>query len=178
MEKLSEYIKANRSNFDTNEPSEGHFDRFRSKLAFRVPEKRTNLFLVASAAAVAGIIIAASLTLLLTYSDIGAFNNFQLTGSNLSPEVTQIDEYYKKELLKKENIIYQLMATSSQQNDEITRTLFEMNVGNKNLLEDIASTPNNERAAYTIMLHYQAKLKAMEMIISKLQNIATLTDNH
>lgn len=72
MESLEKYIRKNHDSFDSKEPMEGHFNRFRQKLEARKPARKVNLFMVAAAAAIAGIILTGTLGLLFnsSYSDI------------------------------------------------------------------------------------------------------------
>jgi len=90
----------------------------------------------------------------------------------LSPEVSRIDEYYKSQIDKKHQIINGLITNDNNNfGEEIIQTLNELGEGYSNMLNDISSTPNNERAAYALTIHYQARLEVMETIIYKLQNV-------
>jgi hypothetical protein len=174
MEKLEQYISKNRGSFDNEEPLPGHFERFSKKLNAKIPSKKPNLFLVASAAAIAGIIITAGVSLMLSYANMGIINQNGMA-SNLSPEVSRIDEYYKNQIDKKYQIINGLITSDMKPfEDEINQTLNELGEGYNLMLNDISTTPNNERAAYALTIHYQARLEVMETIIYKLSNVTKL----
>ena len=79
MESLEKYIRSNIDSFSEKEPMEGHFDRFRQKLETRKPARRVNLFMVAAAAAIAGIIVTGTLGLLVNGSSLNNFNAKELT---------------------------------------------------------------------------------------------------
>lgn len=179
MEKLEKYISANRGSFDSEEPLPGHLEKFRNKLNFAAPVKRTNLFLVASAAAIAGIIVTAGISLLLTYTGLQQINGRDQVSINLSPEVTRIDEFYKIQVSKKQEEINVLIGSSSNPwGDEIYKTLNDLGEGYTNIMNDISNSPNEDRAVYALTLHYQAKLEAMQQIIYKLKNVSMLNMNY
>lgn len=179
MDKLKIFFEKNRDSFFADEPLPGHMDRFRSKLNAQIPTKKPNLFLVASAAAVAGIIVTAGLSLLINYSSIGLLNQTNIASANLSPEVSQIDDYYKVQVSKKQEVITKLISGDKQPlGNEINKTLNELGEGYKNMLNEISTTPGNDRAAYVLTLHYQAKLDAMEKIIYRLQNVSSITQTY
>lgn len=171
MENLEQFISKHRSSFDNEEPLPGHFERFSKRLNAKIPSKKPNLFLVASAAAIAGLLITGGISLMLSYNSLGSFNNGNMA-LGLSPEVSRIDEYYKSQIDKKHEIINGLI-TSDKNNfgEDITKTLNELGEGYNIMLNDISTTPNNERAAYALTIHYQARLEVMETIIYKLQNV-------
>ncbi|HPE17168.1 MAG TPA: hypothetical protein PLM76_00940 [Tenuifilaceae bacterium] len=172
MDKLENFFSTQRGDFNTEEPSPGHFERFRSKLENRQSDRKPNLLLVASAAAIAGIIVTASLSLLLSYSGIEMLNNNSYSSQSLTPEMVNVDEYYKTQVSKKQEVINMLMMNSNQvQNQEIAQTLFDLNQGYDNVLAEISSSPSKARAVHVLVLHYQTKLDVMEQIIDKLENV-------
>ncbi|HOP04071.1 MAG TPA: hypothetical protein PL017_01720 [Tenuifilaceae bacterium] len=172
MDKLENFFSTQRGDFNTEEPSPGHFERFRSKLENRQSDRKPNLLLVASAAAIAGIIVTASLSLLLSYSGIEMLNNNSYSSQSLTPEMVNVDEYYKTQVSKKQEVINMLMMNSNQvQNQEIAQTLIDLNQGYDNVLAEISSSPSKARAVHVLVLHYQTKLDVMEQIIDKLENV-------
>ena len=72
MEKLEKFIRSNKSSFDGEEPLPGHFERFRQKLDTRIPVKKVNLFMVAAAAAITGLMLTGTLGIL--YNDPSLLN--------------------------------------------------------------------------------------------------------
>ncbi len=172
MDKLENFFSTQRGNFNTEEPSPGHFERFRDKLENQQSVRKPNLLLVASAAAIAGIIVTASLSLLLSYSGIEMLNNNSYSSQSLTPEMVNVDEYYKVQVSKKQEVINMLMSSSNQgQNEEIAQTLTDLNKGYDNVLTEISSSPSKARAVYVLVLHYQTKLDVMEQMINKLETV-------
>jgi len=172
MDKLKKYIHLHRQEFDVHEPAEGHFDRFKAKLMAQKPVKKVNLFLVASAAAVAGIFLTASLSLLINFNSFVNFGGTDLASNGLPSEIEQIDEYYRFRVNQKQQIITQMISDeTSPMKNEISSTIADFDSNYKSLRNDISITPRQDRAAYVLTLYYQAQLEAMEQIIVRLENI-------
>lgn len=175
MEKLEQFISRNRSTFDNEEPLPGHFERFKQKMSPKIVTKKPNIFLVASAAAIAGLIITAGLSMMLTYRSMNVMQTKDMAVTNMSPEVSQIDDYYRNQVEKKSLVINSMITEGMEPLEvEINQTLDELNEGYNTIINDISITPNSERAVYALTLYYQAKLETMELIIFKLSNINKL----
>jgi hypothetical protein len=171
MDKLRNYIESHRREFDNFEPSEGHFDRFKVKLMAKKPEKRINLYMVASVAAVAGIIVTAGLSLLLNFDKIVNLGKRDLVANNLSQEIVQIDEYYRYRVYQKQQMITDMISDEmSPMEEEISTTLAEFDKNYKNLRHDISESPRPDRAAYVLTLYYQTQLEVMEQFIIRLKD--------
>jgi hypothetical protein len=126
--------------------------------------------LVASAAAVAGIILTASMSLLLNLNGFSKSNESGLVAVNLSPEIIQIDEYYQYQVSQKQQVINKMMTGDlSPLENEISLTLAELDEGYKSMLNEISLSPRPERAAFVLTSYYQTKLDILEDIIQKMQ---------
>lgn len=170
MKSLESFINQNKHEFDTFEPSKGHFERFKQKLNAQKPLRKVNLWLVASAAAVAGIILTASMSLLLNLNGLSTPSESGLVAVNLSPEIIQIDEYYQYQVSQKQEAINKMMTGDmSSLENEISETLAELDEGYKSMLKEISLSPRPERAAFVLTSYYQTKLDILEGIIQKMQ---------
>ncbi len=178
MDKLKSFIDHNRPLFDNEEPPRGHFDRFSRRLVVYNSPKRINLWLVASVAAVAGVLITASLSLLLNFSGLVPPTESGLASATLSPELLQIDEYYQYQITQKQQLINRMMTGELKPFEgEISQTLNDMNENYKNVLKDIAQSPHTESAAFVLTRYYQAKLDVLDGIISRMQTVYTFRFN-
>ncbi|MDX9846401.1 MAG: hypothetical protein RBT74_05415 [Tenuifilaceae bacterium] len=178
MDKLQTFIDQNRQLFDNEDPPRGHFDRFSSRLATYNSPKRVSLWLVASVAAVAGLLITASLSLLLNYSGLVPPTESGLATANLSPELLQIDEYYQYQVTQKQQLINKMMTGELKPFEgEISQALSDMNESYSNVLNDIALSPHTESAAFVLTRYYQAQLDVLDGIISRMQTVYTFRFN-
>ncbi|MFP4557279.1 MAG: hypothetical protein ACLFNU_10440 [Bacteroidales bacterium] len=174
MNKIDAYIQENRSQFNAEEPPKGHLKRFKAKLDAQQPAARVNLWLVASAAAVAGVILTASLSLMLNFGGLTSPRESDLVSVSLSPEIMQVDEFYQNQVNQKQQVITRMMTGDmSHFEQEISQTLNEFNDGYSSLLQDIAHSPRPDRAAFVLTRYYQTQLDVLDGIILRMQNVRT-----
>ncbi len=175
MDKLEAFITNNIAGFNSDEPSGEHLERFKTRL-YAKPEAQTiNLWLVAFAAAVGGVVLTATLSLLLNYNGLTPPRKSGLASVNLSPEIIQIDEYYQQQVNKKQEVISMMMTGNlSSMEKEIGKTLRELNEGYGKMMNEIALSPRPERANFAITRYYQTQLDVLEGIILNLENMNTL----
>jgi hypothetical protein len=174
MDKLEKYMQIHRSEFDSDEPSNGHFERFNDRLKPQKPIEKFNLYLVACAAAVAGFILTASVSLLLNYGGLTPLAEKDLA-LGLPPEVAQIDEYYRYKVTQKQELITKMMVGDlSPMEKEIANTLAEMDRSYLSLKQDIYESPRPDRAAYVLTLYYQVQIEVLEQIIVRLQDVTLI----
>lgn len=169
MDKLQDFIERNMVGLNDVELPYGHTNRFREKLMARPAKAKTNPWIVASAAAVAGLILTASFSLLLNFIGIlNSFENDSLTAS-LSPELVQISESYQYQVNQKQQIISKMLGgDNSPQKADIQQTIDELNSGHQGLLQELTNSPKPERALFVISRYYQTQLSVLEGIISNL----------
>ena len=177
MKSLESFFQENRHEFDTFEPAKGHLERFKQKLNAQTPIRIVNVWLVASAAAVAGIILTASMSLLLNLNALSSPFGSDLVSVNLSPEIIQIDEYYQNQVSQKQQIINKMMTGDlSPLEKEISQTLAELDEGYKSMLKEVSMSPRPERTAFVLTRYYQTQLDVLEGIILRMQVVYSLNE--
>ena len=175
MDKFDAFIKQNRQLFDTEDLPARHFDRFSKKMTMRRSSNRINLWLVAGAAAVVGLILTASLSLLLNLSGLTPSQESGLASVSLSPELIQIDEYYQYELTQKQLMINGMMTGNmTPLEKEIEQAINDMNEGYESILSDMVLIPRTEIAAFVLTRFYQVQLDVLDGIITRMQGVASL----
>lgn len=171
MDKLKTFVEQNRALLDTEDPPKGHFDRFSNRLSANVGRK-VNLWLVAGAAAIAGIVLTASLSLLLNTAGLLNSSNPGLASVKLSPEIIQLDEYYQSQITQKQMLINKMMTGDMKPLEiEIMQTLDEMGDSYKSIMDDIALSPRPDRATFVLTRYYQTQLDVLDAIIIKMQSV-------
>lgn len=173
MERIEEYIFKHRTEFDSDEPIDGHFDRFKEKLSVRRGERRKNMLIVYTAtAAAAVVIIMVGLTLMWRLGGelINAKSHF--TDQTLPSEINQVDQYYRYRVSQKQRVINNMLRGKMLiTKREITNTLSELNKNYNNLRKEMGEFPSTEKATYALTLHYQHQLDVMDRYIAQLQNV-------
>jgi len=177
MESLEKYIRSNIDSFDVKEPMEGHFDRFRQKLETYRPARKVNLFMVAAAAAVAGIILTGTLGLLFNSSSLKNINAKELTLSVISPELREVENYYQSQINSKYNLINTLNKDSSPEvKSEVDKAINDMNLGYYLLKKDLTSYPKQERIVNAIIQQYQVRIDMLDQILKTLEKVKNISD--
>jgi hypothetical protein len=175
MKSLQTYFQENRQKFDTIEPPVGHFERFKAKLNNQKPLHKVNIWMVASAAAVTGIILTASVSLLLNFNGLTSSISSGILSASVTPEIIQIDEYYQHQVNEKQQLINKMMTGDlSPLEKEVSQTLDELNEGYKSMLNELSMNPRPERSAFVLTQYYQTQLDVLEGIISRMQSFNSL----
>ncbi len=170
MESLKKYIRQNRDSFEEKEPLEGHFDRFRQKLETRKPARKVNLFMVAAAAAIAGIILTGTMGLLINSSSLNRYNTKELSLGVISPELKEVENYYISQINTKYNQINSLKKNSSPEMElEVKKAIDEMNLGYILLKRDLSTSPKQERIVSAMIQQYQIRVEMLDQILDTLQ---------
>ena len=170
MESLEKYIRKNRDSFDEKEPLEGHFDRFRQKLETRKPAKKVNLFLVAAAAAVAGLVLTGTLGVLYNNSSISNFNQKGVTANVIPAEMNEVETYYKKQISEKYSLIDNLSKKASPEvASEIKVAIHDMDLNYYLLKKEFINNPQ-ERVMNALIQQYQIRIDMLDKILTTLQS--------
>jgi hypothetical protein len=172
MERLKKYIRKNRDSFDEKEPLEGHFDRFRYKLETRKPARKVNLFMVAAAAAIAGLILTGTLGILYNNSSLNRFNFKELSLSVISPELKEVENYYLGQINTRYDQIKSLKKNVSPEvESEVNKAIVDMDLGYYLLKKDLSKSPKQERIVSAMIQQYQIRVEMLDQILKSLQNI-------
>jgi hypothetical protein len=165
MDNLERYIAENRDLFDSSEPGEGHFDRFRERMD-RVygPRKRqfNNMMFMK---------IAAGILVLIT----GTLFIFDLTGKRtdkeLSGDVQEAVNYYDNSAQDHLRSIRKLACCGQD-----SKSLYNMASGEINALDEnarelkktLAANPDDERVQSALIRNQQMKETVMKNMIRQM----------
>lgn len=178
METLKKYIRHNRDSFDEKEPLEGHFDRFKQKMEFRKPVRKVNLFMVGAAAAIAGLILTGSLSLVYNNSSLSKYSRNEISLSSISPELKEVESYYQGQINDRYDQINTLKENSSPEvKAEIVKTIVDMDKGYYTLQKDLSRSPKQERIVSAMIEQYQTRIEMLDQILRTLQNISKINSN-
>jgi hypothetical protein len=179
MKSLEKYIRSNIDSFDEKEPIEGHFDRFRQKMENRKPNRKVNLFMVAAAAAVAGIILTGTLGLLFNSSSLRNYNTRELTLSVISPELKEVEDYYQSQINTRYNQINALNKNSSPElKSEVIKAISDMDLGYYLLKKDLTQNPKQERVVNAMIQQYQVRVDMLDQILRTLEKVNNIRNQH
>lgn len=178
MNSLEEIIKRERGAFDDREPSKGHFERFRFKLATRMhagQSKRSILPYLLKAAVV---------TLLVTLSSLYTFEHFvrpnlkkTMSLSEVSPEYREVESYYVQQVSFMENEFTTLDLTNPEQKEALMSEMASMDSVYVELQKELRANPSDQRIIDAMIKHYQTKLDVMSYILEQLRQIKAENTN-
>jgi len=176
MKDLDNIINKNRELFDTNEPSEGHFERFEQKLNELNNKKKTfTLGYILKAAAVAILVVLSGLWV---YDNVNETNiNKGIALSEISPEYGEVEMYYTHLVNQKYGEIKQSKSLDSLQKKILVHELNNMDSIYENLKKDLTANPNDERVINAMIQHYQLKVEVMNQILNQLQQVQNVNNN-
>jgi len=168
MKALDDFIWKNSGLFNEEEPADGHFDRFETRLnrsvAQRKYQKRMFIFKIA-----ASVILFIGLSYLgirkLNLSDIWN-KDYDVT----MVELNEAEQYYNAQF----DIYYQKINALPFNNDKVEKEnifneLAEMDDQVQLMKKDLLQNPDDERIVYAIINYYQVKIEIMDLIISHAQ---------
>lgn len=176
MSMLEEKIRKNRDLFDGAEPSEGHLERFQSKLAGlheeedirQRPQSSRRLFRVAA-------VIAILLSLSVTYYLIDpSVNSNRVAASTLPQEIQEARMYYNKlaeEKLQKINNCAASTSEASYIQKVVTKEISVLDSSSVQLEEKLQNDTKNERLINALIRNYKTKSDLLDDILNRLCHI-------
>ena len=178
MKDIEKIIRENVSFFNSEEPSEGHFERFEAKLRARqfITPKRVSITPYLLKAAAVAILVA--LSSLWTWEHVLSPDARKMTLSEVSPEYRQVEQYYVKQVNLMEDEIEGIWINGQPDDKEmLIKELDEMDVMYEELQKDLKANPNDERVINAMIEHYQSKIEVMNYILSQLKQIQSENEN-
>ena len=170
MENLEKFIKNKKDFFDDVEPSDGHFERFSTKISL-LPQPENRLFFLMKAASIA-IIFALSAFWVFDYFIQPFFTPQQNSLSDVSEEYYEVEIYYKSLISEKSDELNTWSAIQSEEEKNIIhKELKEMDKTYDQLQKELKANPNDERIIHAMIQHYITKLEIMNKILSQLKTI-------
>lgn len=169
MKNLDKIIQENRLSFDSQEPGDGHFERFEQKLTkFNKKQKTFTFGFVLKAAAVTILVVLSGLWV---YDNVGTTKTTDgIALSEISPEYSEVEMYYTHLVNQKYEEIDEFQFMDSTQKAMLVRELSEMDSIYENLKQDLTTNPNDQRVINAMIQHYQLKVEVMNQILNQLQN--------
>jgi predicted ribosome quality control (RQC) complex YloA/Tae2 family protein len=164
MKSLNDFIRDNAQRFHTEEPPDGHFERFNARLGTMPYEGKTRYLTAFSriaAVLIIGLFLAATVYLGLSY-----YRTSSSDDSCPNKELCEAEDYYSRQIDKYYQRIEKLpFSNDPQTRDEILKELREMDNQVARMKEDLKQNPNDERVVHSIINFYQNKIDLMDMII-------------
>jgi len=178
MKTLEEIIKSDKEIWNSDEPAEGHFERFSVKLELRTKtgnsQRRISTYLL-RAAGVAALVILSSLWV---WDNIKQ-NSKMMTLSEVSPEYMEVETYFIQQVnLLEDEIKGSILSDDPEQKDILMKELQNMDTVYIALQKELKVNPNEEKIINAMIEHYQKKLEVMTIIVTQLKSIRSININN
>ena len=172
MDDLDRLILKNRDSFHTEEPLEGHFERFEARLKKNKKPDRIVTFM--TIVKVAAVVIFAILAV--NQGRIYFFPERQetLTLGSISEEYREVEFYYTNSIqqgMNQWNSYKQEGLISESEQEMMKQEQQEFDQIYQKLLQDLKANPNDERVINALIEYYQTRMNVLSIITSKLQEI-------
>lgn len=189
MSELEKIIQNNRKAYDSDEPSDGHFDRFDARLDELHSEVKVNQPKVIHLINRHWWQVAAVIVILVGFRVV--FHN-SLTkeedmsiGRNeaiLSPELSEVEIYYTSLADERFDLIDKLVPDSTEGSkikEMVDMEMSELDQNYGELIEEYKKNPDDDRIIDAIINNYRIKAEILDNIIIKLQELKNQkNENH
>ena len=187
---IEEMILKNMEALNNNEPLDGHFERFEKKLNTKNKTRNITWKGVLKIAAVVIFVMLATNQISIYFSPetkglaglvLNKTENTNISLASLSPEYTEVEFYYTTSIntgLDQWNKLSKAGLISEDEQAMMDDELKDFENMYKNLQQDLAANPNDERVINAMLEFYQVKLSVITMIVNKLEEVKQQKNNH
>lgn len=176
MTDFEKYIKEQRMQLDSDQPRQGHEERFLQKLD-RLPEApvRRIRFRHALQVAASLAIILTSTVLLIRQSG----GEDQMASRNIPSAVLEADNYYASQVEVKYDQISEFDFENEEEKTLLLNELKDLESYHQQLMDDLEANPEDNRVINALIRHYQMKMEVMDQIIIQLNQVKSeISENH
>lgn len=177
---IEKLINENLEELNDNEPREGHFERFESKLKKQNRKRTLSLNLVLKvAAAIIFVFLAVNQAFIYfapkqQESGMNMENESGMSLASVSPEYEEVEFYYTNAInvgLNQWEELVQQGLISEEEQTMMNTELVEFETVFNRLQDDLETNPNDERVINAMLEYYQTKLSVINMIVNKLNEV-------
>ncbi|UCH13744.1 MAG: hypothetical protein JSV22_11630 [Bacteroidales bacterium] len=164
MMKLEEVIKNNIDTFNSDEPSDNHFDKFRQKL--RKSSNARELYSLVYRVAVVFILIIMITGVFYLVSPKEHCRSVK-TISHISEELQEVETYYQSQINFSCKKIRNMNFDDKTEKKFVLSELKELDAELRELRDDLKEYPYDDRVINAIINYYQLKLEFTNNILNK-----------
>jgi hypothetical protein len=172
MKTIDDLIKNNIEVFNSEEPFEGHFERFNKKLEKEKSRNQVrflNSFI--SKAAIILLILGISSFLSYKYFFHKEPQQTPFSLSQLSPELGEMQVYYSSAINEEYRQIESIPFPDKKQKEILLHELNDMDSVYISIVNDLKVNPKDERVINALINYYRVKINVMNQILGHLKQI-------
>jgi hypothetical protein len=179
MKTLEEIIKSDREIWNSDEPAEGHFERFSVKLGLKTAAKKTPKSIIPYMLRAAVVALLVTLSSLWAWDNIVKQNYNRMTLSEVSLQYREVETYYIRQVkLMEDEIKGTIISDDPEQKEILMKELQSMDTVYVALQRELSANPNDERIINAMIDHYQKKVDVMTLIVNQLKAIRSININN
>jgi hypothetical protein len=171
MEDIDKYIRNHKLAFNSEEPADGHFDRFESRFALQ--HSGSSRKLVHYLTIAASLMLLVSISGLLVYQQLSTSRIAQHT-LNLSPgnqELGETEQFYSNLIAAKTSVLSKMEFPNEQQKLAVLNDLKQPDDTYIGLQNDLKEDPNNEMVINALINYYEVRLNILNQLIQNLNQV-------
>ena len=155
-------------NFDIEEPTIGHFDRFEAKLnQNQKPKKKTRLY--------SFIAIAASIVLFFGIWIGNSYSNQQFELANVSPEMKETQNYFVSTISTElEKINLERNSETEPLINDALEQIDKLDNQYKVLLNELKESTEDQRIIYAIISNFQQRIDVLQSLLAQIEEVKQL----
>ncbi len=175
MDELNKIIAESRHLFDSEEPGDGHFDKFAALLAAEPKKLKARSWI--------RVVKVASICLMVMLSSLYVAEHLFELGQSMpvyeNSEYGEAKRFYMHQVNYQLNQIEQMDAfLNDEQRALLVEEMTEMDAMYKKLQQDLKARPDDQRVIDALINHYQMKTDILNRIVNDLQNVKQNTQDH
>lgn len=174
MSIIEQRISKNKAVFDANEPDEGHFDRFQSKLQELHPETKKvstrRIMPVLLKLAAAALILLTTSSILFDYPSV--FH--EKIADDLNSELFEMDQYYASLNQKKYQEIESIVGEDDEiqvMKDKAIHKVNRLQDNTEKLKEEYVEANKDERVYSALVCNYRLLSTALDKVIESMNEV-------
>ncbi len=180
MKKIEKYIIENRDEFSTEEPEEGHFERFLDRQQDQ--RKKRAVFSWKHLMQAAAILLLVTLSSLWLYERIVSPDDEHpsagyITLADIDPEYRDAEIYYTALINRKYSEIRSFDFNYPEEREVLLKELAEMDSIYKSLEEELNDEGGNQMIVDAMIRHYQLKLEIMSRVLDQLYQVRSAVND-
>ena len=177
MSNIEKQIKEQKLLLDSDQPREGHEDRFRQKLERlpkQIPVRRIRFRHAIQVAASVAIILSSAIVLVRSDK-----SGNKVAQQDIPAAVMEADFYYASQVDARYNEIRDFDFNDEEEKALLLDELKELESYHKQLMKDLEANPDDDRVVSALIRHYQMKLEVMDQIIMQLNQVKSeISENY
>ena len=168
MNKIENMMEQNREFLNTEEPREGHFERFGQKL--RIRNRRREIFhTVYSVARIAAIVIIVVISAVWIKYNQSTVQDNNTAAQAKTTELKEAEQFYARLLELSYENIKKINFPDEAQKTKILKDVCQKDESYAKIKEDLQNDPSNEMVQQAMINYYETRLEVVNQIVANLK---------